>query len=203
MSIGKNIRSLRESRGLSQIQLGKIAGVTDKAVSTWERDEKVPRMGAVDKMVQYFGVTRSAILEDSPSRPAGAMPMPEMKKIPIVGAVRAGFGSLAYEDREGYDYADVKNASEYFYLRVTGDSMAPTILEGDLALIHTQPDVESGEIAVVLVNGDEGTVKRVVKRPGALMLQPLNPAYSPLLITGEELRDVRIAGKVMEIKRKF
>lgn len=64
--------------------------MTDKAVSTWERDEKVPRMGAVDKMVQYFGVTRSAILEDSPSRPAGAMPLPEMKKIPIVGSGARG-----------------------------------------------------------------------------------------------------------------
>lgn len=85
MSIGKNIRSLRESRGLSQIQLGKIAGVTDKAVSTWERDEKVPRMGAVDKMVQYFGVTRSAILEDSPSRPAGAMPPARNEKNPHCG----------------------------------------------------------------------------------------------------------------------
>ncbi len=204
MSIGENIRRLREAHGLSQMQLGQIAGVTDKAVSSWERGEKVPRLGAVDRMARHFGLSRSVILaEDPPVLPEGALPLPHRSLVPVVGAVRAGYGLPAFEEREGCDYAEVKNPSEYFYLRVTGDSMAPAILEGDLALIHLQPDVESGEIAVVLLEDDEGTLKRVIKRPGALILQPLNPDYPPLLLSDEALAHVRIAGKLMEIKRKF
>ena len=67
MSIGKNIKRLRESRGLTQTELGKIAGVTDKAVSTWENGSADPRMGAVQKMADYFGVRKSDILDDDSS----------------------------------------------------------------------------------------------------------------------------------------
>lgn len=66
MSIGDNIKRLRTSNNLSQIELGKIAGVTDKAVSTWENGEKIPRMGAIERMAQHFGITKSAIIEDTP-----------------------------------------------------------------------------------------------------------------------------------------
>ena len=67
MSIGKNIKRLRESRGLTQAELGKIAGVTDKAVSTWENGSADPRMGAVQKMADYFGVKKSDIIDDDSS----------------------------------------------------------------------------------------------------------------------------------------
>ena len=64
MSIGDNIKKLRESKGLSQVELGKIAGVSDKAVSTWENNIKTPRMGVIQKLSDYFGVSKSDIIED-------------------------------------------------------------------------------------------------------------------------------------------
>lgn len=64
MSIGTNIKAIRESHHLSQIEFGKIAGVSDKAVSTWENDIKVPRMGAVQKISNYFGIPKSAIIDE-------------------------------------------------------------------------------------------------------------------------------------------
>ena len=67
MSIGKNIKRLRESRGLTQAELGKIAGVTDKAVSTWENGSADPRMGAIQKIADYFGVKKADILDDEDS----------------------------------------------------------------------------------------------------------------------------------------
>ena len=72
MSIGKNIKRLRESHDLTQAELGKIAGVTDKAVSTWENGSADPRMGAVQKMADYFGIKKSDILDDDPSSSAPA-----------------------------------------------------------------------------------------------------------------------------------
>ena len=67
MSIAENIKKIRLEHGLSQAELGKIAGVSDKAVSTWELGIKVPRMGAVEKMANYFGIAKSAIVDDNPT----------------------------------------------------------------------------------------------------------------------------------------
>lgn len=65
MSIGNNIKQLRLKYGLDQVQLGEIAGVTDKAVSSWENNISVPRMGAIEKIATYFGIKKSDIIEDA------------------------------------------------------------------------------------------------------------------------------------------
>ena len=95
MSIADNIKRLRTAENLSQAELGKIAGVTDKAVSTWEAGLKTPRMGAIEKMASHFGVPKSAILDDAPiytapTIPAGFEPLPEMTTIPLVGSIACG-----------------------------------------------------------------------------------------------------------------
>lgn len=102
MSIGQNIRAIREAHGLSQAQLGSIAGVTDKAVSTWEIDAKVPRMGAVQKIAEYFHVPKSAILDDEPKSGAfTARLSPELKELEFA------LSQLNEEGREKLlDYAD-------------------------------------------------------------------------------------------------
>lgn len=63
MAIGENIKNLRLQHGLSQEELANIAGVSDGAVSSWEQNKSVPRMGAIQKMADYFGVQKSAIIE--------------------------------------------------------------------------------------------------------------------------------------------
>ena len=83
MSIAENIKRIRLEHGLSQAELGKIAGVSDKAVSTWELGLKTPRMGAVEKMANYFGITKSAIVDDVQPTPAAPIPPgQESKKDP-------------------------------------------------------------------------------------------------------------------------
>lgn len=64
MSIADNIKRLRESFGLTQEQFGAIAGASDKAVSTWETGKAVPRMGAIQKIADHFGISKSDIIED-------------------------------------------------------------------------------------------------------------------------------------------
>lgn len=68
MSIAENIKALRTEHKLSQIEFGKIAGVTDKAVSSWENGEKIPRMGAIQKLADHFGISKSDIIEDVPNK---------------------------------------------------------------------------------------------------------------------------------------
>jgi len=139
-----------------------------------------------------------------PFLPENVYRVESLSRVPIVGSVKAGYNGLAFEDIEGYEtMADLKNPEEYILLRVTGDSMEPQIVAGDLVLMHKQEDVESGEIAVCLINGEEGTVKRVLKQEGTIILQAFNPNVPPRVLTGAALADFRIAGKVKSLVRQL
>ena len=208
MSIGSNIRRLRTDAQLSQAELGKIAGVTDKAVSTWEADIKTPRMGAVEKMAAYFGVPKSAILDDAhPSSvpiPPGFEPLPKMVKRPLVGSIACGQPITAEENIE--DYVDVpEDAQCDFCLRCKGDSMIDTgIHDGDIVYIHSQPEVENGQIAAVRIDG-EATLKRVFwdKDSQVLQLVPANSAYMPKVYSGQALDGVHIEGRAVGFTHWF
>ena len=99
----------------------------------------------------------------------------------------------------------LKVPGEYRYVRVEGDSMSPKILEGALALVHLQPDVESGELAIVILAGEEAMLKQVIKGPsnGCISLNSFNPAYPPRIIAKEQLDTLLIYGKIAGITRSF
>ena len=204
MSIGPNIKRLRTDAQLSQAELGKIAGVTDKAVSTWEADIKTPRMGAVEKMAAYFGVPKSAILDDVYQAPVpvppGLEPLPEMATVPLIGDIACGTPITAEQnvvDRIGVpatwraDYA----------LTCHGDSMVPKIQDGDIVCVRCQPMVENGEIAVVLIDG-EATLKRFYRQGDTVTLMPENQAAcAPMVYQGPEINELCIEGKAVGICR--
>lgn len=203
MSIAENIKRIRLEHGLSQSELGKIAGVSDKAVSTWELGLKTPRMGAVEKMANYFGITKSAIVDDAPMTslqkpviPPGFEPMPKMKKVPLIGSIACGDPITAEQNIE--KMVDVpENIRCDFSLTCHGDSMVGAgIHDKDVVYIRIQPEVENGEIAAVRIDG-EATLKRVYYNPGTLTLMPANPAYAPMVYTGSQLEEVHIEGKAV------
>ena len=128
--------------------------------------------------------------------------VPEQHYLPIIGVVRAGSGGIAFEEPLGYATVDkdaVPNGSRYFYLRVKGESMSPEIMPGDLALVREQPEVEYGELAVVIVDGEEGTIKRVFHKNGEVFLQATNPSYNRT----EKADNVKIVGKVKKTVRDY
>lgn len=128
--------------------------------------------------------------------------------IPLLGSVKAGYDYLAQENWVGTIQVEtslVGDGSEYFALEVKGDSMAPVFIEGDIIIIHKQNDCENNQIAIVIVNGEEGTVKKVRKTEAGIILQPLNPAYAPMIFTNEEIDSIpiTIVGIVRQLKREF
>jgi repressor LexA len=134
----------------------------------------------------------------------GVSPSRSYRSVPLVGKVRAGDPSLAFEDFEGQVALDrsLARGDETFFLRVRGDSMiGDHIRDGDLALVHPQPVVGNGEIAVVLID-DETTVKRVYKEEDALRLHPSNPTMEPIIV-GRGEGKVTIVGKVVGIFREI
>lgn len=118
---------------------------------------------------------------------------------PVLGSIRGGPPSYADEELEGYYFVDpviagVSESAEVFYLRVKGNSMEPKYLPGDLVLILRQDYVEEGEVAAVLVGGEEATLKRVYRSDEQVWLYSTNPAYDPIKVTADE---VSIIGKAI------
>jgi len=125
------------------------------------------------------------------------------RTVPVVGRVRAGLPLLAQENIEGTLVLDRSLArfKDSFFLRVLGDSMIDAhIKDGDFVLVNPQPNVLNGEIAVVLLNGEEATLKRFFKEGDTIRLIPDNPSMKPIILKAADT-EVKIVGKVVALVR--
>ena len=202
MSIGKNIKKIREEHNLTQEELGKIVGVTDKAVSTWENETKNPRMGTIQKLSDYFGIPKSSIIEDSVEPNANLLPQTDIRMIPLYESVSAGFGAAAYDCVIDYIPTIMHSsyeAAETIAIIVSGDSMYPKIEDGDKIVVHKQSSVDSGQIAVVLIDGEDAVVKKVKYGKDWVDLISINPEYKTRHFEKEELERLRVLGLVRQI----
>ena len=210
MSFSELLKQCRKKQGVSQAELAAKLGVTQQAVGKWESGKSSPDPGTVARIAELLNTTADYLL--GLYRPLSLPSAPEERffgsysesLIPVIGTVKAGYGALAFEEDYGQEYARVKDPSNYFYLVVRGDSMEPRIQDGDLALVHKQDTLENGDLGV-LVYGDEGegTLKRYLQRGNCVVLQPFNPAYNEMVIKGEDLNRLHIAGRVVETKAKW
>ena|SRR5690606_18453276 len=203
MHIGQKIKQLRKAHKLTQEELAKILDVKPTAVSAWELGRNKPLMDKLDMMAHYFGVPISYFFEENEIK--GPKNHIYFVKLPIVGTISCGNGVIAYEDIEGYEEVPRSwlNGSEYFFLRAKGDSMINArIMDGDLLMIRRQDDVENGEIAAVLIDG-EAVLKRVYKTNDTIILQSENPAYKPIILQKNDMKNIRIIGKLKKVVLNF
>lgn len=128
-------------------------------------------------------------------------------KIAVLGTVVAGIPLEAVQEILDYEEISSRLASqgEFFALKIKGNSMEPKMSAGDVVIVRKQEDVDNGDIAIVLVNGDEATVKKIKKFDGGINLIPTNPEYDVITYTNEQIDKlpVRIIGKVVELRAKF
>jgi repressor LexA len=128
--------------------------------------------------------------------------------IPVLGTVQAGIPIEVVEDIIDYEELHpsiLEHGEEYFALQVKGDSMQPRMRNGDVVIVRKQSDVDHDDTAIVLVNGNEATIKRVLKSEAGIMLAPNNPAFEPKFYSNKEIEElpVQIIGKVIELRAKF
>lgn len=201
--IGDQMRRYRKQCGYSQKDLASQLFVTQQAVGKWERGEATPNPETVLKIAKILGITTDQLLGDTatPASTGGTW-------VPVLGDVAAGIPIEAVENIVDYEEIDSSMAStgEFFGLRIKGSSMEPRIRDGDVVIVRRQEDAETSDTAVILVNGDSATVKRIKKDPdGSLWLLPNNPAYDPQHYSPAEIATlpVRIIGKVVELRGKF
>ena len=131
-------------------------------------------------------------------------PFVASRTIQIMGTVRCGPNGIAFEEPLGEIAVDGIHGGELIALKCKGDSMTGMgIFDGDIAIVRRQPTVESGELAVVILNDEEGTLKRVHLKNDLIILESANPQYPQRFIEGEELKNLHIIGRVMQVIKKY
>lgn len=201
MTTGQRMKDRRKAIGLSAERLAEMLGVSPATIYRYENGdiEKVPgdRLGPIANALQTSPAYLMGWEKDSNTPlPPNILPMPETRKIPLVGTIACGEPILAAENIEEY-VSIPKELSGDFALRCKGDSMINArIFDGDIVYIRQQDMVENGEIAAVLID-NEATLKRVKLFEDHIVLEPENPMYKPLSYWGEEMNTVRILGKAV------
>lgn len=203
MSISDNIKNLRIEYNLTQTELGKIAGVSGKAIWTWENGLAEPRMGAIQKIADYFNIKKSIIIDDNGNisdLPSNAI-LPSAKSIPIMGTICAGDGIVCEDDYSGNFIIDADIKADYC-LRVHGDSMqTANIFDGDLVFIKKDCDIESGKIyAVEKLDTKEAYLKKISLDKDSIILTPCNADYHPIVT---DFSEVRIVGECIGVLHKY
>lgn len=194
------LRSFREREGLSQTDLAKLLGVSKQSISMYELGKREPDFVTEERIADILGVDLDTLRgRDSSGK--------DSVKLKVLGRVAAGIPMEMITDivDEEEISAQMARVGEYFALRIKGTSMEPVINDGDNVIVKKQPDVDSGDIAIVAVNGEDATCKVVKKTAAGVVLMPKNPSFEPLFFTNEEAvsKPVTILGKVVELRRKL
>lgn len=200
-----------EVRGMKAADLSKKTKVAEGTISCYINGRYEAKQNRVQVFAEALNVNPAWLMgydvpmeaeQQAPQAispapvPPGFMPMPKMKKVPLIGAIACGDPITALQNREG-DVDVPEDVRCDFALKCHGDSMVGAgIHDGDVVYIHIQPEVENGEIAAVRI-GDEATLKRVYYSGDTLTLMPANAAFAPMVYTGETLNEVHIEGKAV------
>ena len=204
MNMGDRIKSLRISHNMTQEELGKKIGVQKSAIRKYEKGEVINiKRATIETLSKIFNVSPSYLMciEDNNNHN-----IIKTNRIPVLGKIPAGIPIEMIEDV--IDYEDIseemlKGDREYFGLKVSGDSMTPKYLDGDVLIVQKADDCESGQDCIVMVNGNDGTFKRVIKNKDGIILQPLNPNYEIKFYSNDDIEKlpIKILGVVKEIRR--
>lgn len=200
----EKLTELMDMKDINDAELAQDLKVSRTTVLRWRTGERNPKLPKVKEIADYFNVSPKIFVDSALID--NVKLVQERKAVPKYGCVTAGPNGLAYQELQGFEYfEDISDPEDYIALDVKGDSMVGDgIHTGDQALIKLTPEVEyNGQIAVVVINGDEGTLKRIYKTNESITLQSSNPSYPPRTFVGSECEDVRIVGVLKEIKRKF
>ena len=203
MTLGERIKSLREKKGMTQLELAQRLGYKSKSsVTHIENGRDIPRAMVVT-LAEILDTTPAYLMGWEDDKP-NAAPLAENKiyQIPVFSSVSAGFGTYACSDIVTYMPLFIEHEADVpdmLCIKVTGDSMYPKIEDGDIIIVRKQDSVDSGSIAVVLVDNEEGFVKKVVYDQETIELHSINPEYAPKIFKDEEVLRVRVVGLVKQV----
>lgn len=201
------IKEIRKANKINQTEFAKKFNISQQTISNWENGITDIDTESLIAISNTYNLSIDYILgKTEDTKIKNIVPITGITKLPIIGTITAGYDGIAYQEDMGeievLDTALSGYAPEdCFVLQVKGNSMYPLFLDKDLVLVHKQSHVDSGTIAVVLYNGDEATVKKVIYKQGEnwLDLVPTNPEYMTKHIENEDLELCHVIGKVISL----
>ncbi|MGI5892347.1 MAG: LexA family protein [Bacillota bacterium] len=218
MILGDIIKQYRKDNNLSMDDFSKKSGLSkayismlEKNINTVNNKPIIPSLETIKAVSMAVGMDFNDVIAMLDGNQKVSLSKIQNKlrgvKIPVLGRVAAGIPIEAIEDIIDYEEIteDMARTGDFFGLQIQGDSMEPRITEGDVVIVRKQPDIISGQVAIVLINGQDATCKKVVKHENGLSLISFNPTYSPKFYTDKEVMDlpINIVGKVVELRGKF
>lgn len=197
-----NLKQLRAEKGYSQQKLAEKLNVSRSTVAMWEVGASEPGMQMIQQIADILSVSIGDIFGENSKQ------KPKKRTIPVLGVIPAGMPIEAIEDIIDYEDLSPEEADDshnYFGLRIRGNSMYPEYLDGDTIIVRQQDTAETGDDAVVMVNGDDATFKRIKRDLNGIILMPINIAdYQPTYYSNHDIQTlpIRILGICIELRRK-
>lgn len=196
--IGDNIKKLREKYEISQKELADKLQLSRAAITLYEQNKREPNITTLNKLAEIFYCSVDDIVSGGD---------PRYITIKVYGFIPAGIPLECIEDIIGTEDLSmdmVDSDKQYFGLKIKGDSMEPEYLNNDIIILEKCSDAENGSDCVVMVNGYEGTFKRIKKSSSGITLLPLNKKYKPMEYSVQDIQNlpIRIIGKVVELRRR-
>lgn len=224
MRIGEIIKKYRDEHSMTLRDFAGKCGMSHSYIAMLEEGKNsktgepmTPTLSTLKKISAALDISLNELMTISDDMPVKLEPSNNVQtfisyshkgiQIPVYGSVVAGIPLEAITDIEDYEEipSEMAKCGKYAALKIKGNSMEPRFTEGDVVIVRLQETVENGDIAIVMVNGDEATCKKIKRTPEGVMLISTNPAYEPMFYSNKEIEEkpVRIWGKVVELRAKF
>lgn len=219
----ERFEELLNENGMKVADVAKGTGIRSGVFTDWKKGRYVPKADKLRKVAEFFGVRLEWLMGEidekkpHPLRYSGPYDPEQYDSdngytyklpltIPVYERVAAGMPIEASGNiiDEVCVSSTLMGANDIFALLVNGRSMEPRIMNGDIVIVRKQDDAETGEIVVVMVNGNDATCKKLKKLDNGIMLISINPECDPIVYTAEKVVSlpVRIVGKVIEIRSR-
>ena len=208
--VGNRIRKLRQEYNMTQRELANKLGLnSETAIANYENGRSIPKDDIKYKLCDLFNCTMDYIMgkEDFNNAMVKQKDYSKVVTVNVYGTIPAGIPLEMIEDiidTEELSGDSIKGDKKFFALKIKGSSMEPEYHNNDIVIFEKIDDCESGEDCVVMVNGYEGTFKRVIKEKSGITLKPLNNQFVPMHFTNEQIKNlpIRILGRFYELRRR-
>ena len=204
------LRVLRIKAGMNQEELAKRIGCAKSTISMYENGAREPNFETLEAIADIFNVDMNTLIDRRQSQNQAnsltVLPADKIFMRPLYNSVAAGFGAQAEDTIVSYIPTFISNSLEkdkYIWVNVEGDSMSPLIDDGSKILIRMQDSVDSGQIAVVLIDGEEAVVKKIEYGKDYIELISINPYYPPRRFEGADVQRIRVVGMVREVSTQL
>ena len=201
-NFSRNLKRIMKAKKKTAPMLALYIGVSDQAVYSWYSGRTYPESDNLTKISEYLNCSISDLTGDPDAENSS-----KSIRIPVLGSVRAGIPLDAIEDVIDWEEipAEMARTGEYFALQIKGDSMEPRMYDGDIVIVKKQSSIETGQIGIVLVNGDEATCKKIKFSNDGITLIGFNSSFKPMTYSAMEIMSlpVQIIGRVVECRQKY